>query len=391
MPEFPNISVRVPYTIFGNGSVEKVGKEAAKMGAKKALVVTGRTVGSSGLVERARKPLEQSGLEVAAFSEVEPNTPMENIVATAKAARDNHCDLMVGIGGGSTMDNVKTASVLAACEDIEGIDVGSWVGVGKTPRQSLPKILIPTTAGTGAEWTTSTLTMTGGNKVAILSPALMPDLAIVDPLMTLDMPPKLTADSGMDALTHAIEAYTAPHASLYSDMIAERAISLIGANLRRAYARGADDLEARYNISFASMIACNAMTSAGTHLIHGMAHALQSVMHNITHGQSCSLMLCAVMEFNMIAGMEKTAGIAGLLGENVEGPSLKEQAETAIETVRALSVDIGMPQSLSEIGMKREDIARAVDILFDTQAALVKQGPRHCSREEAAGIFESAL
>ena len=389
MATLRTFSVRVPYTIFGNGCVTEVGQAARELGAKKALLVTGATIGKSEVLDRVKKPLEEAGIKTAVFSGVEPDNPIENVVATAKAAKENGCDMIIGVGGGSTMDNAKAASVLASYDDIDKVNITEWLGTEKIPHRGIPSIMIPTTSGTGSEWTMVTVVMTDERKQAIRSMYLMPDVAIVDPLMTLSMPQKVTADTGMDALTHAIEAYTGIRDNLYSDMIAERAISLIGSNLRQAYAKGSENVEARYNVSFASMIACNPVLSAGAHLGHGMAHSLQSVMHNITHGQSCSLMLCAIMDFNKIAKVEKIAKIAELMGEDVKDLSVREKAEIGIEAVRELSEDIGMPQSLREIGMEKEDIEKVVDILFQHQIGLVNQNPRQCSREDAINIYES--
>jgi len=391
MTTFNPFTIRVPYTIFGNGCVSEVGKEAKKLGAKKVLLVTGEVVGKSELLDRVKKPLEEEGIKWAAFSGVEPDNPIANVVAVAKAAKENNCNMVIGVGGGSTMDNAKVASVLAAYDDIDKVDISKWLGTENVPRKGLPKIMVPTTSGTGSEWTVVTVVMTEGRKHAIRSAYLMPDATILDPLMTLGMPQKVTADSGIDALTHAIEAYTGVRANLYSDMISERAISLIAENLRKAYAKGSENIEARYNMSFASMIACNPVVVAGAHLGHGMAHSLQSVMHNITHGESCSLMLCAIMDFNKIAKPEKIARLAELMGENGEGLTLLERAEVGIEAVRQLTIDIGMPQQLRDIGMKKEDIKKAVDILFEHQISLVNQNPRQCSREEATRIYESVF
>jgi alcohol dehydrogenase class IV len=366
-----------------------VGRDAEKLGAKKALLITGKVIGKSATLEKVKKSLVEHNIQWAHFDGVDPNNPIENIVASAKAAQENGCDLVIGVGGGSTMDNAKAASVLASYEDIDSVDISKWIGTENVPRRGLPKIMVATTSGTGSEWTVPIVLMTEGRKMAMRSTYLVPDAAIVDPLLTMDVPQRVTADTGMDALTHAIEAYTGIRDNLYSDMIEERAISLIGAYLRRAYAKGTQDVEARYYMSFASMIACNPLVTAGAHLGHGMAHALQSVMHNLTHGQSCSLMLCAVMEFNKLAKAEKMASIAGLMGENVEGLSLREMADLGIDSVRQLSEDIGMPQRLRDIGMKKDDIQKVVHILFEYQMGLVKGNPRQCSREDAAMILES--
>ena len=252
----------------------------------------------------------------------------------------------------------------------------------------MPKILIPTTSGTGAEWTQPSVVTADGRKVAVVSAYLLPEAAVVDPLLTLNLPQRITADTGMDALSHAVEVYTGLGANQFSDMIEEKVIKLIATNLRTAYAMGSKNVEARYNMSLASMLACNCLLVGGSNLGHGMAHSLQSVVHNTTHGITCSLMMGPVLEFNMMATMEKQARIAELMGENVDGLPLPDKARRAVEAVRKLSIDVGMPQRLRDIGMKKEDIQTVVDILF-SQPGYIARNPRQCSREEAVKIYES--
>jgi alcohol dehydrogenase len=286
------------------------------------------------------------------------------------------------------MDNAKLTSILVTAEDISKEDMRQWLGADKITRRGMPKILIPTTSGTGAEWTQPSVVTADGRKTAVISVYLLPDVAIVDPLLTLNLPQKITADTGMDALTHAIETYTGLNANQFSDMLEEKAIRLIATNLRTAYAMGPKNVEARYNMSLASMLACNCLLVSGSNLGHGMAHSLQSVVHDTTHGITCSLMLCPVMEFNMMATLEKQAKIAELMGEDVDGLSLQDRAHRAVEAVRRLSIDVGIPQRLRDIGVKKEDIQTAVDILF-SQPGYIARNPRQCSREEAMKIYES--
>lgn len=388
---YQNFSIRVPYTIFGNGSVAEVGKVAKELGAEKVLLVTGRTIGKSDLLDRVKQPLESEGIGISIFSGVEPDNPMENVIDSAKAAKENRCDMIIGVGGGSTMDNAKVASVLADFDDIDKVDTRQWLGNNNVPRRGLPQIMVPTTSGTGSEWTQVIVVHVDGHKMVMRSAHLLPDAAIVDPLMALDMPQKVTVDTGMDALTHAIESYTGIRANAFSDMIEETAIRLIAANLRVAYSKGYENIKARYNMSFASMIACNTLLTTGAHLGHGFAMALQSAVHDpaFTHGAACSLALCPVMEFNMIANLEKHAKIAELMGDNVEGLSVYKQALLAIEAVRQLTIDLGMPQRLRDIGMKKEDIKNVVDILFKSYSVQINNNPRQCNREDALKILES--
>lgn len=389
MTTYRSVPIRIPYTLFGNGEVGNTGKVAKELGAKKALLVTDQGIVQSGLLDKVKQPLESEGIETAIFADVLPDNRIEIVEKTARAALENGCDIIIGVGGGSVMDNAKLASILVTAQDISKEDVSQWLGTNKVPRRGMPKILIPTTAGTGAEWTQPAAITLEGRKMAMRSAYLLPEAAIVDPLLTLNLPQKITADTGMDALSHAVESYTGLRANQFSDMIEEKAIKLIATNLRAAYAKGSENIEARYNMSFASMLACNPLLETGAHLGHGMAHSLQSVVHNTTHGITCSLLICPVMEFNMIATLEKQARIAELMGENVDGLSLLDKAQRAVEAVRKLSIDVGMPQRLRDIGAKKGDIEAAVDILFKYQMGLVNNNPRHCSREEAIQIFEA--
>lgn len=387
---YQNFSIRIPYTIFGNGAVAEVVNIVREFGGENVLLITGETIGKSGLLERLKKPLEDNGVEMAVFSGVEPNNPIENIVQSAKVAKENNCDTIIGVGGGSAMDNAKVASVLADFDDIDKVDLRAWLGNNNVPRRGLPKIMVPTTSGTGSEWTMPIAVNIEGRKLLMRSAYLLPDAAVVDPLMAREMPQKVTADTGIDALSHALESYTGIRANLYTDMIEETAIRLIAVNLRSAFAKGSSDIEARYNMSFASMIACNPLLIAGAHLGHGFGQALQWIIHepSFTHGVACSLVLCPVLEFNMVSNLGKHAKIATLMGEPVGNLSLREQARLGIEAVRQLTLDLGMPQRLRDVGMKRDEIEQVVNVLFESFEGLVNNNPRHCTKEDAIKILE---
>lgn len=384
-------SVRIPYTFIGNGAVNNVGKMAKEFGAKKVLLVTDPGVVKAGLADKVKQPLEEEGIEVVILEHVEPDNPIKGIEKSARVAKEGGCDLMIGLGGGSVMDNVKLGSVLATAEDISQEDIRQYMGTDKVTRRGMPKIMIPTTSGTGAEWTrVSPMTdESDGIKKTVRSDYLIPEGAILDPLMTLNLPQRITADTGMDALSHTMEAYTNLRANLFTDMIEETAIKLIATSLRDAYAKGSKNIEARYNMAFAAMIACMPVLITGAGLIHGMAHSLQVKVH-ASHGVTCSLMMPPVMEFNMLPNLQRYARIAELMGENLEGLSLREKAQKAIDAIKQLSIDVGMPQRLRDIGMKKEDIEPTVDVLFKFQAGLVNNNPRDCSREDAIKIYEAA-
>jgi alcohol dehydrogenase class IV len=289
------------------------------------------------------------------------------------------------------MDTAKIASIAATANNIAREDINQYVIAG-APRHGLPKILIPTTSGTGSEVSIAAVfTDENGVKKAVIGDCVLADMAVVDPLMTLNMPAKITADSGMDVLSHAIEGYTSLKSNVMSDMFAETTIKLVAENLRTAYCKGSRNLEARYNMAIAATFASKVFDlSIGANINHGMGHTLQSMGVHCTHGVSCTIMLPHTMEFNMIANLPKYARIAELMGEKVEGLSLRGAAHKAVDEVRNLASDIAMPQRLQDIGVKKEDIPKLVDILFTFSAGCVDRNPRNLTREDAASIFEAA-
>jgi len=382
--------VRVPDTLIGIGAVQNTGTLVKKLAAKKVLIVTDRGVAQAGLVDKVKRSLEEEGIELGIFDACEPDAPVNVIKSCAQFAKEGGYDLMISVGGGSTMDIAKVAAVVATAEDVAQEDINQYVPT-KVPRRGLPKIHVPTTAGTGSEVSiAAVITDTDGRKKAILSEYFFPEVAIVDPLMTLNLPPRITADSGMDALSHAIEAYTTVKASIVSDMFAEMTMKLVADNLRTAYSKGSENLEARYNMAIAAHHSSIALSTAGGAILsHGMGYAIQMGI-DCTHGVSCSIMLPHVMEFNMLTDQPRYAHMAELMGEKVEGLSLPDAAQKAADAVRQLSLDVNMPQRLRDIGVKKEQIPQLVDILFTYSPRHVSNNPHNCSREDAARIFEAA-
>lgn len=228
-----------------------------------------------------------------------------------------------------------------------------------------------------------------GVKRWILSEYCLPEVAIIDPLMTLNLPQVITAETGMDAFVHAFEPYTCLNPHVVSDMFSETAIKLISDNLRVAYYKGAENLEARYNMAIASSLGIVPLFIAGTALVHAMGQSLQ-IEANCSHGLSCALMLPYVMEFNVLTCPTRYARVAELMGEKIEGLTQREAAAKAIEAVRKLIADVGLPQRLRDIGVKKEQFPRFLDILFSVNNEGVKTNPRDCSREDAARIYEAA-
>jgi alcohol dehydrogenase len=308
-------------------------------------------------------------------------------VATAAAAAKNYgCDVLVGIGGGSALDTAKAAVLLTKNPGT----LEDYFGIGLVKQRGVPAILIPTTSGTGAEITPNSLFYVPAikEKKAVVSPHTIPDVAIIDPLLTLTVPPGVTAATGMDALSHAVEAYTSLNASPMTDLYALEAIRLIGTHLRTAVANG-NDLAAREGMARASFYAGIAIGNAGTNIVHALAYPLQG-QHRITHGVANSLLLPYGMEFNALSNLTKFAAVAEALGEPVVGLSPRAAAAKSAEACRLLSMDVGIPQRMSAVGIRKEHIGDLVDGAMK-MTRLWANNPRQVRAEDARAILEKAL
>ena len=388
--------------IFGRDAVLQIGETARRLSAKKALIVTDTILEKAGLLERVRQPLVAAGLNVSAFTGGEPEPSMRAGLACYEQAKAFQPDVLVGLGGGSNMDLAKLAATLLK----HGGGPRDYVGDDKIPGPVFPLICVPTTAGTGSEVSAATVITDTENqiKVGILSNWLRPTVAVVDPLMTVSSPPKVTADSGIDALTHAIEAYTAidnadfplpaGERSVYQgkhplgDICAERAITLVGKFLRRAVKDG-NDLEAREGMALAALLAGMAFSNVGVALVHAMEYPVGGAVH-CSHGAGNGLLLPYVMRFNLSAKWKVFAEVATMLGENVSGLSERAAAEKAVAAVERLRGDIGIPGRLRDIGVKREQLRALAEKTFGIKRIL-RVNPRSVTVDEIEGIFEEAF
>ncbi|MCS7232838.1 MAG: iron-containing alcohol dehydrogenase [Synergistetes bacterium] len=341
---------------FGVGEAEKIVDRVNELGGKNVLIVTDTGVLRTNIVEKIKGKLDAAGFKTEVFSKVEPNPTVEIVDEGVKVAKGFGCDLLVAVGGGSSIDTAKAIGLLLTNEGEIGY---FWKNPPKN--KILPLIAIPTTAGTGSEITWVTVIKDTNKKVkmGIGNPKLAPSIAICDPLLTVSMPPSVTAATGLDALTHAIESYTNVITEPISESIALHAIYLIGKYLRAAYAKG-DNLEARYNMLLGSTMA--ALAFANTKL--GVVHAITAVMggyFDVPHGVINAILLPYGMEFNLIGNVSKFAKIAEALGENTCGLTEIQAARKAVEAVKELCRDVGIPSSLKEVGIKEEaleDICR---------------------------------
>lgn len=379
-------SIFIPESLIGVGAVNDIGSVVKGLEANRVLIVTDEGLVKTGLIDNVKRPLENEGIEYGVFDGCLPDAPFSVIERCAQRAKEGCYDLMIALGGGSVMDTVKAASILAAGDG----DIYSYLGQYKVYHPGLPTIMIPTTAGTAAEWTWAAVITddSKGLKRTIYSHYLHPKAVIIDPLLTVALPRNATAETGMDALIHGIEAFTTRKSNLVSDMFAERTIKLVAENIRTAHAKGGENIEARYHMAVAAALGfCFIFSGLG--LAHAMAYPLQ-LKSQISHGVSCSILIPFVMEYNMPANLNKYARIAELMGEEVEGLSLGDKASKSIDAVRKLATDVEMPQRMRDVGIKKGDIPGFVDNVLTFQPHVVDANPRDASKEAIAEIFEAA-
>lgn len=381
------MSLRLPHLILaGLGASERLGAEATALGAKKALMVTDQGVMGSGVGTKIKTSLENEKIAVDVFDRVLSDPDVACLEACLAMAKMDRYDLIVGVGGGSPMDIASITSVMLTNPGT----VYDYFGVNLVKNPGVPTILIPTTAGTGAEVTPNAiLTDTQEHlKKAVVSPYILPRIAMVDPLLTVSMPPGPTSSSGIDALTHAIESYTSNNATPVTDLFAREAIVLIGRSLRTAVANG-NHLEARYDMSIGSLYAGISLANAGVTAVHALAYPLGG-QFNVPHGVANGLLLPYVMEFNVLGNIPKFAQIAQWLGEKVEHLSLLDQAYQAPKAVRAIYRDLKIPQSLTELGVPKEAIPKMAEAAAKV-TRLMANNPRTMSVQDIERIYEKAL
>jgi alcohol dehydrogenase len=387
--------------LFGRDAVTQLGEVAQRLKAKRALIVTDAILLEAGLAQRVERPLAASGLTVSTFSGGEPEPSFRAAEACLGSAREFRPDVLVAVGGGSNMDLAKMVAIILG----NGGTIRDYVGDDKVPGPVWPVICVPTTAGTGSEVSAAAVLTDTENhmKVGILSNYLRPRVAVVDPLMTVSCPPKVTADSGIDALTHAIEAFTAVdnanfplpagERSVYQgrhpfgNLFAEKAISLIGKFLRRAVQDG-NDLEAREGMALAATLAGLAFSNVGVAAVHAMEYPVGGAVH-CSHGCGNGLLLPWVMRFNLSARVSEFAQIAWLLGEDVVGRPQPEAGQRAIDAVDRLRADIGVPGRLRDIGVKQDQLRPFAEKAHSIRRVM-RVNPRAVTVEDVEGIYRAA-
>jgi alcohol dehydrogenase class IV len=372
--------------IVGVDTINQLGEQVKRFKGKRAFIITDPGIAKVGLLDKVNDVLKKGGIETGFYDKVVPEPPIETVDEIANLAKQGNYDVLIGLGGGSSMDMTKVVSILMT----NGGSANDYIGTGKVEKPGLPTIMLPTTSGTGSEVTSVAIFSFPEEKVkkGIVSPYLYASASIVDPALTFNLPPSITANTGMDALVHAIESYISKGANTLTEGLSLMAIELISKNLRVAVTCG-DNVEARYNMSLGSLIAGIAFANASCGAVHAMAYPLGGEFH-IPHGMSNTLMLPYVMEYNVVTCIDKFVKIAEKMGEKIDGLSRRDAAFKAIDAMIDLAKDIGVPTHLSDVNIPKESIPRMAESCYKQQQRLLGVNPRNLTQKELEDIYTNA-
>lgn len=371
---------------FGANSIEVIPEEIKKRGFNKVLVVTDKDLVEFKVTDKITSLLEKEGIAYEVYSEVKPNPTVENVKNGVEFFKNSGADSIVAVGGGSAMDTAKAIGIIIT--NPEYSDVVSLEGVAPTKNPCVPIIAVPTTAGTAAEVTINYVITDEEKKrkFVCVDPHDIPIVAVIDSSMMSTMPKGLTASTGMDALTHAIEGYITKGAWELTDMMHLKAIEIIARSLRKAVE---NDPSGREDMALGQYVAGMGFSNVGLGIVHSMAHSLGG-FYDTPHGVANALLLPYVMEYNADATGDKYRNIARAMGvHEVEHMNIEDARRAAIEAVRQLSIDVGIPQKLSEIGAKREDIKALADLAIVD--ACTPGNPKDPTVEDIVAIYEKAF
>jgi alcohol dehydrogenase class IV len=375
-----------PNILFEPGSSSKIAEIVGGYGAKRVLLVTDKGVRGAGLTQAAEKALKATGVDLTVFDDVVADPPSSVIETASAMARSKAIDLVISIGGGSALDTAKLVAYLARSH--ERLD--DIYGIGLAKGQRLPLVLVPTTAGTGSEVTQiSIVTTPTTEKKGVVSPRLLPDWAILDPELTLGLPAPVTAATGIDAMVHAIEAYTSRHKkNPMSDQLARQALSLLSANVRTACREGSN-LEARSNMLLGSMLAGMAFANAPVAAVHALAYPIGAIFH-VPHGLSNALVLLGVMRFNLSHAETLYSELAPILDPATANMPPAAAAARFVQDLEAICRDCGVPATLAEVGISENDLPRLAEDAMK-QTRLLVNNPREVTYQDAYAIYSEAL
>lgn len=372
-------------SLMGVNCLNQVGEEVESLGFKKALIVTDKVLMEIGTVKKVLDVLEGKNVKYAIYDGVKPNPTVASVNEGLAILKENNCDFVISLGGGSAHDCAKGIALLAS----NGGEIKDYEGIDKSKKPQLPLIGINTTAGTGSEMTSFAIITDEERhiKMALVDKHLTPIIAVNDPILMIGMPKSLTAATGMDALTHSIEAYVSTAATPITDACAEKSIELISKYLVRAVENG-EDLEARDMMAYAEYLGGMAFNNASLGYVHAMAHQLGGY-YNLPHGVCNAILLPYVEEYNKEVSYKRLAKIAKIMGANVDNLTDEESADLCIAKIKELSSKVGIPTGLKELGAKEEDLEiLATNALKD---ACSLTNPRQGTLEDVIAIFRKAM
>ncbi|MGB6407667.1 MAG: iron-containing alcohol dehydrogenase [Planococcus donghaensis] len=376
----------VPISYTGWDSLEHLVSEVERLNASNILIVTDPLLEELGMTNKIIEPLQAQGWKTSVYTEVVPEPPLEVGEKLVAFTREHKFDLVIGLGGGSALDLAKLAGVLATHEG-KVADYLNLTGSRSLTHKGIPKILIPTTSGTGSEVTNISVLSLESSKDVVTHDYLLPDVAIVDPALTTSLPPKVTAATGIDALTHAIESYVSKNANPVTDALALQAIRLISGSIRTAVADG-ENKEARMDMSYGSYLAGLSFFNAGVAGVHALAYPLGGQFH-ISHGESNAVLLPYVMGYIRQSCEKRMKDILEAMGFSSNQLSQEEASLKCIEELKKLVADVGIPLSLKEFGIQED----ALDSLADDgikQKRILARSPMPLEREDIFAIYQAA-
>ncbi len=378
-------------TLIGIGAAKEIPAKIKALGGSKPLIVTDKGITGAGITKQVTDLLDAAEMSYVVYDETVPNPTDNNVHAGVEIYKKEGCDSLITLGGGSSHDCGKGVGLVVA----NGGTIHDYEGVDKSSNPMPPYIAVNTTAGTASEMTRFCIITDTSRKVkmAIVDWRCTPGVALDDPMLMMGMPPALTAATGMDALTHAVEAYVSTIATPMTDSAAEKAIELIATHLRPAVANGAD-IVAREGMCYAQYLAGMAFNNASLGHVHAMAHQLGG-FYDLPHGECNAILLPHVSRFNLISKMDRFAKIAQLLGEDITGLSIRDAADKALDAIKKLSSDIGIPAGLIELGKRYGKEVKAEDIETMTgnaqKDACGMTNPRRPTDADVKAIYTAAL
>lgn len=380
---FPSFNA-VRRIVHGFGALQDLGGEIKRLGGSRVLIITDPGIKGAGILDAVRQVVENAGFTCGAFAEVESDPRVEVVAASLEAAKTFQPNLIVGVGGGSSLDISKVTSVMLT----NGGQIDSYFGMELVPSPGVPLILMPTTAGTGSEVTSiAVLSDTKNNvKKGIVSEHLYARVVMLDPELTLGLPARITAMTGMDALVHAMESYTGRRATVFTDTLNLQAIRMIASNLRKAYANGSNR-NARENMLYASCLAGMAFSNTQNGLDHALALAIGGRYH-LPHGLLTAFICPWVMDYNLMAVPEKFVRIAEAFGEDTSGISEMEAARLAVLVVQDLLDDVGISYKLSTYGVPQEEFPAIAKATVGA-VRLISNNPRDVTEENVIRLLEA--